>query len=367
MTKDVTFIFTKDTGSLALRFLDALQGTTPIAVKRDAISPAMSDIFERLIAKDAAKYKTAILGLSSFVVTFSNGDQPKLKVKSGEGDIEIHLNKLTAQTAALFSNSIYPHQAPPRSKEASTEEKARSSADKLRQESLPKVPDEEKSKKVQPLEPVPAAVAKPIVVQAVQVASTLPPSTTVVLPGPAAYTKTSVRREPTEQEKMFTGIFMSMNERFVNTMITRSKNIGQNFGDYLMARLFEQATSHHHNSETGEFTITFDKDQAFNLTKLPEEISAKTRAGLEQLQNSILKLPKQVKGKFSENKVSFEPGSLTITWPNSWTGAEAKLLEIYETQGETITMQIKYGKLPATLISVPAQDFANFVECNVTN
>ncbi len=118
MTKDVTFTFEKDTGSLELRYIKALQGPTPIDVRNDAISSAVSNVFTRLIEKNAEKYQTAILGLSRFTVTFSNGAPPRLKVESEKGDVEIHLNKLSAQTAALFSTSICTPQTPPRLKDS---------------------------------------------------------------------------------------------------------------------------------------------------------------------------------------------------------------------------------------------------------
>jgi hypothetical protein len=115
-SNDVTFFFKKASNTLDLRFLEARQGAASVTVYPDAISYAVSNVFTRLIAIDAPKYEKAILGLSVFSVTFSNSEQQSLKVVSG--DVEIHLSKLSEQTAALFLKSIC---TPP--KQASATEK----------------------------------------------------------------------------------------------------------------------------------------------------------------------------------------------------------------------------------------------------
>lgn len=173
-------------------------------------------------------------------------------------------------------------------------------------------------------------------------------------------------REPTEQEGMLADILMNMRDRFPDTMIKRSNGSEQPFGFYLMDRLFGKATSCNYNSKTKEFTLVFAEERSFNLTKIPEGKSAESLKGLNQLKDSILKMPIQVKGTFDpvKNRINFEPGSLTITWSKARVIKWAQLLGIFETQDETITMQIKTLKgedFPFIL----AQDFVDFVECNL--
>ncbi len=337
-SNDITFIFKKDTGSLDLRFLEALQGTTPIAVSRDAISYAVSDVFKRLIEKDTSKFGETIRGLTAFSVTFSTGDQPRLKIESGK--VEIHLNKLSAQTTALFFKSI-PALQTPILKDAPAE--AQNRAKKLHQDLL----DEKNPKAQQPLELVPAAVAKRI----------------VVLPVPAAASATPPREELTLEEQMPVIIAALMEGQFPDTKIQRSaESEGEFFGDYLMHRVFGKIDSCHFDLATHKFTLNFSQKKDIRLAKLPEGKSPEQLAALKILHGSTLSIAKQVKGQFNikEGKLTFEPGCLKLNW--SWSSAE--LLGIFQGQGNEVIMQIKYLKIPQQG-PVPAQDFVDIIECNL--
>lgn len=338
MTKDITFVFKKDTGSLNLHFLDAVQGTAPIAVKDDAISSAVSGVFTRLIKKNRPKYEKAILGLSGFVVTFTNGDQPSLKVVSGVGDVEIHLHKLSAKTAALFSNSI-------EKKDSSTEEKTRKESPKTQQ-------------------PVPAAVSEPLVVQS---ALTTPPANdnTSAAPSlPVVIAATPPSKELTPEEQMQQIIASLMTAQFTDTAIQRSAGSeSEYFGDYLMRRVFGKTDSCHFNLETHEFTLNFSKNKEILLAKLPEGKTPEQLKALEKLHGATLSIAQQVKGKFNieKGKLTFQPGCLKLNW--TWTSAE--LLGISQGQNNKVIMQINYLKFP-TEGPVPAQDFVDIIECNLS-
>lgn len=325
---EITFCFKQATN---LRFLDAQQDSALITVDSNKITAAVAHVFDKLIKRNASKYETAIKNLSCFSVTFiHNLEKPSSLVIESQ-DVVIIVDQLFDETAALFLNSI-----PKTLEPGVTAQKA----------------IEPPKETIQPpkLDPV-EVIAQPFI-----------PVATSSTPIAA---KTSTREESTEQEDPSIGILIDMHQRFINTLIWLSETSGKSFGTYLMERLFGKAVSHEYEKETGDFTITFAEEQKFNLTKLPEKVSAQTKKDLTQLLNSILTLPKKVKGKFSENKVSFEPGSLTISWPNGWISTEAQLLEIYEAQNGRITMRVKYGIIPARYTSVLAQDFANFVECNL--
>lgn len=325
-TREITFFFNKEPGTLNPRFLDAW----PALMRADQndLSNAVSTIFGSLVQNTEAKYRTILPNLSAFSITLLNpfSDKPSLKIESTE--MTIHFTNVKAETAALFLNSISISPPP-----ISAEEKARLKAEKLHRELLEDNPHEASTEV--------AAAPKPIA-----------PTTSV--------------KKPLSEDEMFTAVFMNMNECFANTLITLPNQTQQNFGVYIMSRLFIQATSYSYDDQTNEFKMTFESERTFNLTNLPENISAESREGLKQLQNSVLKLSKEIKGKFNQDhSISFEPGALTIEWPKSWTSfVTAQLLGMYESQGDTVTLQIKYG-ITTIFTSPLAQDFVAFVDSNL--
>lgn len=349
-TKEITFFFNKTPGTLNLRILDARPAL--VNARQEELSKAVSTIFDALIQANEAKYREQLLNLSTFSVTLLNplSEKPSLKIESPE--YSLHLTKVKPATAALFLHAVQISQNP----QLSAAEKAQQKAAKLHQELL-----EDNSK-----EAVSPIVSIEVTQPGGSVSLSPPKEPVAVEPKKTAVNSPDSEWKPTEQERLFATIFMNMNERFVNTMIRLSQNIQQNFGDYMMSRLFVQATSYSYDENTNEFKMVFDKERSFNLTNLPENISAESREDLKNLQNSVLKLAKEIKGKFNKDRsISFEPGALTIEWPKGWTSTKAQLLSMYESQGDTVTLGIKYGYLPYALTSPLAQDFVEFVDCNL--
>ncbi len=102
-----TFSFIKEP-DLTLHLLNAVVGTTPIAVDSNKITHAVTAVFNKLITRDADKYQKAIQSLSHFSVTLIN---QRLKIESGH--VVIRIMQLTEQTAALFLNAIETREKSP--------------------------------------------------------------------------------------------------------------------------------------------------------------------------------------------------------------------------------------------------------------
>ncbi len=336
-SNNITFCFNRETNS-ALRYTAALRGTTRIAADGARVTTAVTTVFDKLIERNADKYEKAILSLNRFTVTLIDKiDHSSLKIVSE--NVVIRVKILLPETAALFLDSISTLQ--PKVTQPPLQPIAQPTLQVVMPSSTKTttpVVVSDKTTTQPPLKPVQVeATTKPIAPQIVPV---------------------------TPKADPYIDIFIDMDRRFSNTLVMLPES-GKTFGGYLMERLFGKAKSYDYKKETGDFTITFEKEQNFNLTKLPEKASDKTKKELEQLQGSTLIIPKQVKGKFSGNKVSFEPGSLTISWIGSWVKPNIQLLEIYETGEGRITMRVNVT-IKELFISVSAQDFADFVECNIT-
>ena len=78
-SNDITFCFKKAPNS-PLCCIDAMRGTTSVAVDRDKVTAVMTTIFDKLIKKDAAKYEKHILGLSRFSITVIHNPEHQSKV-----------------------------------------------------------------------------------------------------------------------------------------------------------------------------------------------------------------------------------------------------------------------------------------------
>jgi hypothetical protein len=108
MTK-TTFGFIKDPFS-TLHSLGALNGTTPIAVEQDKIVDAVSNVFTKLITRNADKYGKNLQDLSSFSVTFIQPASGRSSLQIESDAVVIQVEQLSDETTALFLNAIYPPQ-----------------------------------------------------------------------------------------------------------------------------------------------------------------------------------------------------------------------------------------------------------------
>lgn len=351
-SRSITFHFDKQAGLPEPTFLRAIEGPTSIYVKNPEISHAVMSVFAKLITRNKDLFKPPLDALTAFSVTLIEDPQlshPSLKIEPMDKNLPIiHLKKLKKETADLFFKSMTGLRAAP----------FKPSTPK------PAAPPSEPSPAPQKAStiaaaPIPVSTAEPVPATSPQIETD---EGFFLVDEPVALPPKKSAEDPN-------ALYVKMVECFFTTHVQRTKEIGHDFGTYLMFRLFEGAKSYDYNKQTGEFTMTFDQPRTFNLTKLPKEVSDQARQGLEQLQNSVLSIPKKIKGKFVGSTVTFEPGALTISWPKSWTGADAQLLEIYEAQNGRIAMVISYGISKARKsipICVTAQDFTNFVECNIS-
>jgi hypothetical protein len=360
---ETTYCFKKETNSLTLHFTDALRGSTPLSVNNKKITAVVSYTLNKLIKKDAVKYKNAILSLSRFSVTFTYNPekQSSLKIESHDGKIVIHLKKLSEKATAVL-NSIPQNQQP-----------------KVISASQPAQPKIATAKTTKPL-------LQPIVQPTIQVAS-LADTTTAISTTPIVVIPPIKERTPDEQL-----LFANMQAQFTGTVVQRSVESNEElFGSYLMNRLFENMDSGQlGGTMQEEFTLNFAQKRDIQLNKLPKGKSAEELATLQQL-NATLNIAEQVKGKFEDKKVIFQPGCLSLNLTCSlqqlsdilqkmfgfdlpklvlWgAGSLSKnitlnVLDISEDQNRKVKMQVG-NSLFQREISVSAQEFVDLIECNL--
>ena len=170
-------------------------------------------------------------------------------------------------------------------------------------------------------------------------------------------------KKPLETPRIIRTLFEA---QFFSTLIQRTSADPKNeqFGTYLIERLLGPAESYQFNDKSLEFTMTFEKERAVSLDKLPEGKSAATLERLKSVRGCSLIVAKEVKGKFDTQaaKICFEPNSLSLKW-----GVSASLLALSETHGapDTVKIQGECLSKPANR-EVLAQDFVDMLECNIT-
>jgi hypothetical protein len=375
MTADITFYFDKKPGTLAITFNEARLGSTLVEASAKDVSSGVSGVFGKLIESNKAKYEGPLLQLRTFSFTLENNphlEKRSIKIEAADYSYSLTLTKVSEKTATLFMGSIPQNLG---ISSISPAEQAQLEAEKLRREVL----DEEEEDRVlakKQLQLV-APPEKPVEAAGVPTAPQDDFELDFVhVDKPAAASSGSKENisvdekivavpPKSSQEKALENLRSQMNEQFNVAVIKRSEQATyESFGLYLMDQIFRKAKSHDYKMETGKFTITFAEEQTFNLTKIPKDKSAGSLIALNQLKDSILTMSKEIKGEFKENKVVFEPESLTLTWPNAWLIKWAELQDVFETQGATITMHIK-TRIGHILASIPAQDFVDFVEYNL--
>ncbi len=321
-SNDITFIFRKEPDS-PLSCIEALHDNTSVDGNRKEISIAVSNIFKKLIAENAPKYKEVITGLSAFSIRFTQTDLGQKRLTLESLDVVIHLNKVSDQTAALFLKSIPTPQ--------------------------PEGPAQSKAEKLELQTSVPVdIVAKPLAIpQSTETTTAISTTPVVVIPP---------RKELSLEEQL---ISTTMQAQFINTMVKRSAESEEEFfGNYLMNRIFGNMDSCQFDENTLEFTLNFPQKRDIKLNKLPVDLSSGL---LTKAQGAILSIAKQVKGKFDKGNTSFQPGSLNLNW--TWSSAE--LLGMVEGRNDGIViMQGSYcyvsGQQP-----VSAQNFVDLIECNL--
>jgi hypothetical protein len=385
-SRSITFQFDKQAGEQRVTFLRADEGSARVQVKNDPICLAMATLFDKLIVRDKALFKPHLSALTAFSVTLIEDPQlshPSLIIEPLEEDQPIiYLKKLKKETADLFFKSMIGSRAAPFKPNTSIPAALPPKPSPAPQEAaviaatpipvstavpLPTISSQTKAGDQGVLPPINSAVTGAPLMTAVQADDE---GFSLVADAPAAKPEAALPTKKIAEDPMYTALFVKMIECFMMTTVVGPNQIGHDFGTYLMRRLFDGATAYDYKDETADFTMTFDQPRTFNLTNLPKKISDQAKKGLKQLQNSVLTIPKKVKGRFVGNKLTFDPGALTISWPKDWIGADAQLLEIYNTKNETIAMVISCGKSLARksiTVYVAAQDFADFVECNYSN
>jgi len=142
------------------------------------------------------------------------------------------------------------------------------------------------------------------------------------------------------------------------------------FGLYLFNEIFpiHQFQSCEMDTETGRFKLTFAEAKQIPLTRLPPVKSKQTLEKLKNALNTTLHVAKEVKGKFDYEKgtVEFDEGSLTIQWTKLWKNWTAYLLDIQPHPQNSLFLIFKGKFLGMTENqSILAQDFADFLECNI--
>ena len=108
--KEVTFFFSKEPGTWSLRCLpDALQDEERFEMLPESgreATKAVTEVFQKLIARDAAKYQAHLFSLRRFAVTLSINpisQETGLKIQSDELCVSIKLKK---ETTDLFQKAI---------------------------------------------------------------------------------------------------------------------------------------------------------------------------------------------------------------------------------------------------------------------
>jgi len=329
-----TFQFSKTNNSL--RCTDILRDYNSIGDKKTHCnaSKAVQAVFDKLIARNPAKYQADITSLNRFSVTFINNPEQCSLIIESEA-VEIQLRQLTEETSALFLKAI----------PATKPQEPAVTARKVIQP--PKRIVTEPSTTESTTTAISTA-SEPIVVEPMRVDTTA--TTTTVA------TTTVPKKELTVEEQM--GIIASMMQaQFSNTQIDHSAAY---FGNYLMDRVFGEAVSCNFDMTTGDFTLNFAEKKDIKLEYFPKNQSIKQMIIFNQLSGATLSIAKQVKGSFKNGKLIFDSGCLTLNW---WV-TSATLLGISEGKNNKLIIQGIYLGIDSQG-PFSAQDFVDIIECNL--
>ncbi|MBS0648702.1 MAG: hypothetical protein JSS10_05705 [Verrucomicrobia bacterium] len=145
----------------------------------------------------------------------------------------------------------------------------------------------------------------------------------------------------------------------------------QYFGNFILKRVFpmNDLKSCEMDMETGRFKLTFAQEKKIPLTKLP---AGKTKATIDNLKPAVgttLHIGKEVKGKFNlesdKGYLEFETGSLTIQW-TTWKVPFTCHLRGIRVNPQYADWLIFKGEFGVTAErNIQAQDFIDFIECNL--
>lgn len=362
--KEVRFVFDKQPGSLEIRLLEMQQNSVRMdMLPENAVTAAQaaSDVFQKLIALDAAKFQSALLSLRGFTIALLTdpiSGVTSLEILNVTDRFSIKINKLKIETAALFFKAL-----PPVPKSTSAVVKPFTA---LGAPSLSKDNDDAAFFDVPPVDAsLEASISPPTVaaepeddffdvlsddeplalqsaISPIPLASSLPSKVIASVP-PEVLIDDSVKPEaktPLDQIKE------NFNKLFSSMEIQRGAVQKEPFTPIFLERFFGKIESCTFDPKTNDFSLVLAQEQKRKL-----------------LGPFSLHIRKQVKGRFNfaESKISFEHGCITLDW--GWTSGYLLSLGKNPQNGQ-LTIGGKYLGITSDS-DIAVENFVTMLEYNL--
>lgn len=176
----------------------------------------------------------------------------------------------------------------------------------------------------------------------------------------------------TESKRAEATIISLLRSQFQSSEVQKNaQEEAKPFGLYLFDDVFskDQLQSCEMDETTGRFKLTFAKENHIPLTGFPKDMSEATKNKLKPALNTTLHIAKELKGFFDYDTGTLEldEGLLTIQWKTWGVRCTAHLLNIKTNpqNAQYLTFKGKFMGMTEDR-HILAQDFVNFLECNIT-
>jgi len=353
-SKEVSFVFDKKPGSLEIHFLEMQQNSVrmdTLAENSAAATLAVSDVFQKLIARDAAKFQSVLLNLRDFTITLLTdpvSDVTSLEILNATDSFSIKINKLKTETAALFFKAL-PPVPKPAGMVVSPSPVLNVNDDDVFFDLL----SDDESLETSTPPSIVAAETEDVFFDLLsddeqltpQKPTTNPPSASLALPLPSS--EIAFVKPLTEEKTPLDQIKENFNKLFSSMEVQRAAGQKEPFAPIFLERFFGKIESCTFNPKTNEFTLVLVQEKKRKL-----------------LGPFSLHVRKQIKGKFDfeKGKISFEHGCITLDW--GWTSGYLNCIGKNPQNGQ-LTIGGKYLGITSDS-DFSLENFVTMLEYNVT-